>query len=89
MTYSRILFNNTNTSYAVNVQDTAGNIGTPQSLQVGVDTVPPKVTATRSNTTVTLSVSDPAEGGSGLWKAASSVANVTKNGSVFYRVGTK
>lgn len=68
MKYSRVLVNNSTISSSVSVEDTAKNIGNSYTTQVGVDTIPPKVTASISGTTVTLNVSDPAEGGSGLWK---------------------
>jgi hypothetical protein len=87
MTYSRVFLNNSAISSAVSVQDTAGNIGTTHTTQIGVDTVPPKVTASISGTTVILNVSDPSEGGSGLWKATSSMpSGVSKTGSVIYRI---
>ena len=50
------------------VLDTAGNVGPSYTPDIGVDTVPPKVTASISGTTVTLNVSDSSDGGSGLWK---------------------
>ncbi len=81
MKYSRVLNNSTTTTpYAVTVYDTAGNIGPAYTPDIGVDTVPPKVTASISNTTVTLNVSDSADGGSGLWKPNNGIpVGVNKN----------
>ena len=87
MKYSRVLVNNSTISSSVSVEDTAKNIGNSYTTQVGVDTIPPKVTASISGTTVTLNVSDPAEGGSGLWKAASSMpSGINKTGVVVHKV---
>ena len=62
MKYSRVLTNSTSvTPYAVTVHDTAGNIGPAYTPNIGVDTVPPKVTASISGTNVTLKISDPTE----------------------------
>lgn len=91
MKYSRVLSNSTAVApYAVTVHDTAGNIGPAYTPNIGVDTVPPKVTASISGTTVTLNVSDSSDGGSGLWKPNTGIpSGVDKNiptGAILYRV---
>jgi hypothetical protein len=88
MAYSRIFYSGTMSPYAVIVRDTAGNQLFPGFTPiVRIDSIPPKVTASISGTTVNLIVSDPVEGGSGLWKASSSVpTGINKSGSVLYEV---
>lgn len=91
MKYSRVLTNSSAVMpYAVTVSDTAGNVGPSYTPDIGVDTVPPKVTASISGTTVTLNVSDSSDGGSGLWKPNNGIpAGVNKNtatGAILYRV---
>lgn len=63
MTYTRILTNSVSAApYAVNVRDTATNTGPAFTPDIGIDTIPPKVTATTSGTssatTVNLVVTD-------------------------------
>ena len=79
MTYSRLLYENSANLYSVNVQDTAGNIGPAFAPQIGIDTVPPKVTGSISGNNVTLSAVDPGAG-SGLWKANVSLPDPTATG---------
>jgi hypothetical protein len=72
MTYSRVIANMNNattTPPAVKVQDSANNKST-QSFQpdFGIDSTPPRLTASKTTDSVTLSFVDDSAGDSGIWK---------------------
>ena len=92
MTYIRLLTKSTGLSTPVQVWDTAGNLGTSLQTDIGIDTVPPKVSIVPATNSVTLTVTDTV---SGLWRPAtlrplpSTIQNIPSAKSLLYRTATK
>lgn len=97
MTYSRIIANNSGALSPLRVVDTANNIS-DQSFapDFGIDSTPPKLTATTSGSTITLSFTDNHAGASGFWKPLSAFGDTlptgvlkgttTSNNAIIYRI---
>lgn len=72
MTYTRV-FSQWYSVTSVSVRDTAGLVSSPMSVAIGVDSVAPKVQINIPTTggSFSMTVQDPAEWWSGLWKPGS------------------
>ena len=81
MKYSRVMDNNSGALSPVRVIDTANNISIESfAPDFGVDSTPPKLTATTNGSNVTLSFTDNHTGASGFWKPLSAFGDVLPNG---------
>jgi hypothetical protein len=78
MTYSRLIAASNAALPAVRVWDTVGNVSDDSfAPNIGVDSIPPTLTATQSGSTVTLTFNDPH---SGFWKPLSAFNDVLPTG---------
>lgn len=81
MKYSRVMTNNSGALSPVRVIDTANNISIESfAPDFGVDSTPPKLTATTSGSTITLAFTDNDTGASGFWKPLSAFGDVLPTG---------
>jgi hypothetical protein len=70
--------NNAATLPALKVKDLADNISAESfSPDFGIDSIPPKLTATKTTNSVTLSFTDNHPGASGLWKFSDNIPVAT------------
>jgi len=88
MTYSRVITNNNGALAPLKVQDSAANKST-QSFQpdFGIDSTPPKLIATKTGSSVTLSFSDNGTEESGIWKFTDSIPVPTATSPQIYKGG--
>lgn len=81
MKYSRVMTNNSGALSPVRVMDTANNISLESfAPDFGVDSTPPKLTASTSGSTVTLTFTDNDIGASGFWKPLSAFGDTLPTG---------
>jgi len=80
--------NATTTAPAVKVQDSANNKST-QSFQpdFGIDSTPPRLTASKTADSVTLSFVDNNAGDSGIWKFSDNIPVPTATSPQIYKGG--
>jgi len=96
MTYSRVINNNKGALISLKVQDTAGNKSTsPLTANFGIDSTPPRLTATKTTNSVTLNFVDNGSEDSGIWKSHDTTPVNTgilkggENNKILYRIGSK
>jgi len=71
----------------VRVQDTATNIGSSFAPDFGIDSLPPKLEASKTTNSVTLTFTDNHTGASGIWKFSDTVPVGTAASPQIYKGG--
>ena len=86
MTYSRVIANNSASLTGLNVKDVADNISIESfSPDFGIDSTPPRLIASKTTNSVTLSFTDNHVGASGIWKFSDNVPVATPSSPQIFK----
>ena len=88
MTYSRVITNNNGALASVKVQDSANNKSDQAfTPDFGIDSMPPRLTASKTGNSITLSFVDNGSEDSGVWKFSDNIPVPTATSPQIFKGG--